>query len=458
MNPKMVVILFLIAMRIAVPALAQDPGGPGSEHAAWTGSTEQKMWGLMTVWAEAKYAFPWFDARPDLDWDASVRSFIPKVLAAEDQVTYYRVLSELITLLEDSHSSIVPPWGHFTPGFDHPPLSVEVVGGKFLVVATGETDEIRDSRVYPGLEILEVGDSRPVREAFSNGVLRYHTMGSTQANEAILPFFLLYGPSAEAVSLKVRDLDGTVRSVSLTRNSAQRDGSPFLPRFIRNMMQSTITSRELQGGVLYVAIPTLENDRIRTDFLHLIDSTDLSSVNGMILDLRGNMGGSSAVANGIVGSLIDEPVVAPTMTFPLYSAARRAWGRETQWATERVEIVPRDGKRYLGTLVLLTDAVTHSSAEDIVIELLTAERATVVGGRTAGGAGNAIQSSLPGGGMLRVSTFRAAFPDGHEYVGTGVVPDVEILPEREDIVQGNDPVLSKAIEMTIQSPPTIGSR
>lgn len=446
MTSRLVVILVLISTVLAAPLAAQTPPGNDSSNTEWTGTDEQKLWGLMTVWAETRYAFPWFEERPDLDWDAAARSFIPKVLAADGVESYYAVLSELVTLLQDSHTNVLPPWGHFTPGFDYPPVFVQVVDGRFLFTAVGDAEQLERQRIYPGLEILSM-NGRPVADVFETEVLRYRTQGSRQANEALLPFFLLYGPAGETVSLEVGDLDGGTRDVSLTRSSAQRDGSPYFPPFLTNMMASSVVSRNLESGILYVALPTFENDQIRVDFQRLIDGSDLSSVNGLILDVRGNMGGSSRTGNGIVSCLIDEPVSSPTMTYPSYSAAERAWGRDIRWSTVHNEIPPRVGARYLGPIVVLTDSITHSSAEDLVIELQTAGRATVVGRNTAGGAGNRIQAALPGGGTLNVSTFRAAYPDGRDYIGKGITPDVAVSPTREDIAEGRDPVLERGIEI-----------
>ena len=436
-------VLTLLAILVTVPAAWGRPP-ESSASAAWTGAPEQKLWGLMTVWAEAKYTFPWFDERPDLDWDAAVQEAIPRVLAAEDLESYYDLLAELVTKLDDSHTSVLPPWGHFRPGFDYPPVEIRVIGGAFLVVGTGDTEEIERERVYPGLEILEIGDGVPVRDHFEANVLRLRTQGSRQADEALLPFYLLYGPEGEPVRLKVRDPDGTVRAVALTRASGDRNGAPFMPRFLSNMMAPAITSRLLDDGLLFVSIPTFENPDLAGQFLDLIDGMDPSAIRGMILDLRNNMGGSSATGNAMVSGLIEEPVTSPLMTYRQFSGAEQAWGREPHWTTTHTEIAPREGRRYLGPLVVLTDAITHSSAEDFVIELQTGERARVVGERTAGGAGNGLSSPLPGGGTFTVSTFRATYPDGKEYVGLGIEPDLEVAPTRRDILNGTDPVLERA--------------
>ncbi len=426
------------------PALAQ----PAEDAAVteWTGTAEQKIWGLMTVWAGAKYAFPWFDRRPDLDWDASAREFLPRVTAAPDLESYYDLLAELVTRLQDSHTSVLPPWGHFTPGYDYPPVEIRVVDGRFLVVAAGDAEQIAAANVYPGLEILSI-DGVPIGQYFEKNVLRTHTEGSRHADEALLPFYLLYGPEGEPVRLTVGDADGTERAVVLTRSSAGRGGKPFLPRFLTNMMATALPSRALDGGILYVAVPTFENPDLANRFLELIDTVDPGKTKGLIIDLRNNMGGSSATCNTMVAALIDESAFSPVMSYPQYSAAEEAWGHEPRWSTKQSEIAPRDGARFTGPLVLLTDAITHSSAEDFVIELRAARRARVVGQRTAGGAGNSLRFPLPGGGEFQVSTFRATCPDGTEYVGIGLAPDYSVAPTREDILAGNDPVLEKALDL-----------
>ena len=63
--------------------------------AEWNGTTEQKVWGLMTVWAEVKYTFPHIDRLQDLDWDRTVQECIPRVIAAEDMSA--RMCIEVIT-------------------------------------------------------------------------------------------------------------------------------------------------------------------------------------------------------------------------------------------------------------------------------------------------------------------------------------------------------------------------
>jgi len=74
-------------------------------------------------------------------------------------------------------------------------------------------------------------------------------------------------------------------------------------------------------------------------------------------------------------------------------------------------------------------------------------RAILVGEITAGSTGNPHRVQLPGGGNFRVVTLRTLYPDGKEWVGIGIKPNVEVHTTQKDIYEGNDPVLSKAIEV-----------
>lgn len=428
---------------VTVAAIHAPAHGQSADE--WTGSTDQKVWGLMTVWAEAKYAFPHFAKLPDLDWDRTVQEFIPRVIAADNMDAYYQVLAELVALLKDSHTSIVPPWGHFKPGYDLPPIEVRVIEDKFLITRAGDTDEIDAQRIVPGLEIVEI-EGVAARSYFEQNVLKYYSRGSKQADEAVLTIYLFYGPQGEPVGFKVRDVNGAVRDVSLARSSVERSGRPFMYRFVHDMMVAqTIETKTLDAGVVYVRIPNFEDDRVRADFETMIDTLDPSGITGMIVDLRYNLGGNSTICNGIVACLIDDTVTSPTFKYRHYIAAEKAWGREPKWSTSHIDVAPRKGKRYLGPLVVLSGPTTNSSAEDFIIELQYTGRAKIVGERTAGGAGNALVSTLPGGGTLRVSTFTALYPGGEDYVGVGVAPDVEVRPTREDILERWDPVLEAAI-------------
>jgi C-terminal processing protease CtpA/Prc len=53
---------------------------------------------------------------------------------------------------------------------------------------------------------------------------------------------------------------------------------------------------------------------------------------------------------------------------------------------------------------------------------------------------------LPGGGGARVCAKKDTYPDGREFVGYGVKPDIEVKRTLNDFMLKKDPVLDKAID------------
>jgi C-terminal processing protease CtpA/Prc len=71
---------------------------------------------------------------------------------------------------------------------------------------------------------------------------------------------------------------------------------------------------------------------------------------------------------------------------------------------------------------------------------------TKIGTNTFGSTGQPFSFSLPGGGSARICTKKDTYPDGREFVGYGIKPDIEIKPSFADYLKKNDIVLEKAIE------------
>ena len=442
--------LFLPAIAMALGFFLPAQGGQEANPSlgSWTGSVEQKLLGLMTIWSEAKFNFPYFDRIPDIDWDAKVQAYIPRVLSADSLDGYYEVLMEFAALLKDGHTRVIPPWMFVKPGSDHPPLELQAVEGNFFVARTGDSEEIRTQRIFPGLEVLGIGGV-PVRTYLKENILRFNSWGTPQADESIGLIGILSGPKNSQLPLKVKDPDGTVRQVSLTRISTDKDGSTFLPRWVRwYMIDPPIETRMVRPDICYIRISNFGNDKVVEEFQIVFDRLDLLRIKGIILDVRYNPGGNSDHAYSIIGCLTDQPMKATKWKSLSYVPAHRSWGRPTGWLEGGPSVIePRDGKRFSGPLVVLTGPGTFSAAEDFLVPLQYAKRAVLVGEKTAGSTGNPINIPLPGGGRFMVVSKRDMFPDGREFVGIGIQPDVEVHPTQKDLLQGTDPVLLQGIDV-----------
>jgi carboxyl-terminal processing protease len=77
-----------------------------------------------------------------------------------------------------------------------------------------------------------------------------------------------------------------------------------------------------------------------------------------------------------------------------------------------------------------------------------AKRAILVGETTAGTFSFTNFNTFDNGMILNVASIRHTFPDGSQFEGVGIAPDVEIHPTALDLKEGRDVVLSKALVMT----------
>ena len=360
-------------------------------------------------------------------------------------------LCEFAALLKDGHTAVNRPGGALNPSISWPPLEVQVAEGKYIVARLDETKEITENKIYRGLEIIEI-EGMPVDSFYQSNVVRFESRGTKHADEAINIYKIFSGIKNTTVNFKVRDLDGKLRSVKINRNNETKSGAPFFSRLFEwYMSENPIETKIMNDGILYIKIANFDSEAVVKEFLKMFDQVDWAAVKGVILDLRFNPGGDDAYAFPIITCFIDEPVKSFLWKSPKYIPAKKSWGYPQEWEQgffgSDEKLYPREGKRYSGPLVILTGHSTYSTAEDFLIPLTYTNRAVLVGETTAGSSGNPYRVKLPGGGNFRVVTLRVLYPDGKEWVGTGIKPTVEVHTTQQDIFNGNDPILDKGIEV-----------
>lgn len=72
-----------------------------------------------------------------------------------------------------------------------------------------------------------------------------------------------------------------------------------------------------------------------------------------------------------------------------------------------------------------------------------------IGENSNGSTGQPLLFDLPGGGMARICTKKDTYPNGREFVGYGVKPDIEVKLSVQDFIHRKDPVLKKAVDYLI---------
>jgi C-terminal processing protease CtpA/Prc len=404
-------------------------------------TADERVVCFVRLWSEVKYNFANFDLVPELNWDNVLSEYLPKVMAHQSNKEYALLLTECVAQLRDGHTSVRSSWGNGLPNA-RPPLRIRSVGGKAIITEIAKTEEIKASGIKPGDEITHV-DERPVREILEKKIYPYIFASTSQGRDLKAYPRILRGLKESTVSLSIKTPGGEIRKVSLTRKA---NALALLPRR-RRTRPSNFEYRDLGDSLAYVALNTFGNEEIVQAFDEKF--SDIKRAKGLIIDVRKNGGGSSCNGDAIIRFLIEKAIPHTLWKTPQHIAAFEAWGRPKKWFEgEPEKIEPQQGEKYLGPIVILIGTETFSAAEDFVVPLHAAGRATIVGQKSGGSTGQPLQFSFLDGKIRgRVCTKRDTYPDGREFVGVGIIPDVEVNPTVEDIVNDRDVVLDKGIQI-----------
>jgi C-terminal processing protease CtpA/Prc len=389
--------------------------------------------GWARLWSYIKYNFVYLDRRPELNWDAMLDQYMPRVAAAKSDAEYGRILQQAVALLHDGHTGVFP---NATDPSDMPSIRLEPIGGKPVATAVGDLEEL--SRIKPGMELIEI-DGEPVDVVIRRDIDPYIFSSTVQDRQLRESWMVLQGPPGSTVRTKWRALDGQAIEATLTRNGAQHRAAlkvPSHPRF---------EYKELAGNVAYIGLNDFSNAQIDKEFDAKFEQ--LRGAKAWVIDLRYNGGGSSGIGYAIFKRFIDAPVERSKQSTRLYNATVAARNQPQtwyEWPSDKIE--PAAGPHYQGPVYVLTSPSTCSAAEDFLIPLKTAKRITIVGEPTCGSTGQPLQFTIYGA-SARVCTKWDRFPDGTEFVGVGVLPDVKAARTREDVASGRDAVLETALKL-----------
>jgi carboxyl-terminal processing protease len=297
---------------------------------------------------------------------------------------------------------------------------------------------------------------------------------------------MLEGKQGTQVRIGFKTPEGKGGQLSLDRGASNdvvwvRPASPYKMFEFKRLQQNAgsrsgdpaKTDKSRPENIAYVSLNTFGDARIVDEFENHIDS--INSCERLIIDLRSNGGGSSTNAYRIIEHLTDKPFLTSKWRTREHRAAFKAWGSAhadgfrnsargkkeslSDWDKTVIEyfkgdhwygdgpdtIVPPKNKKINLPIVVLIGHKTASAAEDFLIALENTKRAYTIGSKTFGSTGQPLTLKLPGGGSARICTKRDEYPDGRQFVGYGIKPDLEIENSVEDVIKGRDTVLEKAV-------------
>lgn len=186
----------------------------------------------------------------------------------------------------------------------------------------------------------------------------------------------------------------------------------------------------LPGNIGYIYLSTFTDGNWIYDFDVVLDY--LKNTRAMIFDVRNNGGGNGNQVHFITSRFITEPV-----SYSLYLPDGTALPPLT--------INPRGSFIYEKPVALLINGMSFSAAEQFPVLMKQMPTVTTVGDTTGGGGGANEVFILPSGKRLRMPTRYFTKSNGEMVEWNGVYPDIWVGQTEEDIRQGRDKQLERAI-------------
>lgn len=380
-----------------------------------------------------------------LDWSAIGDELRPRVQRARSTAAVRGAITDLLSRLGDSHYSIIPAEAVATPDSTHRRvgpqfgdvgMDVRLVDGGFVISRIDADGAAAAAGVHAGW-LVEGVDSFATT-SLASAVAR--TPGTAERRVAAIHAALSVsrrfgGEAGSNTRLQLRD--GRDRQIELV--VPRRDVSANLVR-IGNLPPilarlDTVRLQDAEGCVGLIRMTTWM-PVLAAPFERALRA--YRSCRGIVMDLRGNLGGVAAMVMGTSGWFLNR---ADTLGI-----------LRTRDAELRYVAIPQlasgDGRRaepYAGPLALIVDAHSASTSEMFAAGLQDAARARVFGDTTAGQALPATLRRLPNQDVLMYAVADFVTKHGVRLDGRGVVPN-EVTPlRRADLLAGRDVALAAAI-------------
>ncbi len=231
----------------------------------------------------------------------------------------------------------------------------------------------------------------------------------------------------EAVD-KMRGKPGTKVKLSIRRMNAE----PFDVTLKREEIKVRSVKSDIKADdVAYIRITsfTEDTDKMVSEAFNKAKKKN-KELKGIVLDVRNNPGGLLDQAVGVSDLFLDKGEIVSTRSRNVEDTVK--------YSAEAGDIA-----NGLPIVVLINDG--SASASEIVAGALQDHKRAIILGQKSFGKGS-VQTVVPLGkyGAMRMTTARYYTPSGRSIQATGIVPEVEVLPAKVEVVDTSAYSISEA--------------
>jgi len=362
----------------------------------------------------------------EIDWKAVGQKFLPRAKQVKSDDEFGLLCMELVARLEDSHASLLegsaklpqisfPQWD---PGF----ACLEDDHGRAVVYHVDKGGPADQAGVKVGMVILRINGEKAedAIERTVNQLKKYVGYSSERyLSYHAHRFFIRQKERGTSVKLEMLDGDGKAHNFGLPANIGVR----YLPRLpVPNsgiQDAGSVSWKMLDGQIGYIYVR-----RIRNDLIPSLDKAvgELKDACGLIVDVRGNSGGAFDAKRALLNFALDRDSEGP------------------------------ERPRYKGPMALLIDSRCVSAGEGWASWFIADNRARVFGEATAGASSRKTVYELKNGlykVRFPVKAYKGYLDRPIERIG--LVPDVPVRQNTQDLIKGRDTVLEAARQYLLET-------
>ena len=370
-----------------------------------------------------------------VNWSAARTYWEPLALVAATDDEFWERVDLMVAELSDAHTRVESPRQVMRRKTQQSLLlgiGLREIAGEIVVTSVHSESDAYWAGVRAGMLLHKIGtrdangqwnewlkDARKTSspQAASRGPMRKLNAAALAAAESLPPQPL----GLTFLRADGSELDAKLKPVSLST-------------------RPVLTQRVLPSGVGYVRISAF-SESLRGALLDAVTSLHRSPA--LILDLRGNGGGSAAMAEALIGSFVKTKTIIARAETRTGSSVTIGFGVINVIELERS--VPGRPDAYGGRVAVLIDRDSGSASEGTAAVLQEMGRAAVVGEVSCGCLLMYLgYTALPGGGELAFSEVGFTTVKGKRIEGIGVIPDIVVTPTRADIGSQRDRALEAA--------------
>lgn len=372
-----------------------------------------------------------------VDWATVGKRYQPLAISAKDDDAFWDVLDRMTGELHDSHTRVESPKKAelrkhdqaISLGFYFLPIE-----GQLTVVYVNRESDAWWAGVRPGMTIARI-DGEAARQAYDKLLAEERFDSTDRARHLRAVRRIIFGEVGTRVRFTFERDDASTFDVSLKRQRIE-----YHPGSTHRLLPSGVGYLRLSSWTLPVVLRAIE----RVD--------ELSKAPGLVIDLRGNPGGSVHAVNEMLDKFFTRRTEVGRATTRTGQPVSVLFGAVDIIRLHRV--VNGSPNAYRGNVVVLVDALSASGSELFAATLQASGRAKVLGEPSCGCLlGYLGYARVPGGGELAYSEVGFVMSNGKRIEGEGVIPDEPVPTTLHDLRFGRDRALERAQELLKAMPP-----